>query len=220
MRLAYTLSSLKDDGIVNTSEATTPGNFSAEWSRSLLDRRHRIYFTGTFDLPWWLGRLRLSPLFRFGSSAPFNISIGGIDRNLDDISNDRPNSSGNLKDIKWRRFGSPFPESLANQFSLAPIGSPGNLPRNAGRGPKQYIFDLNISREFRFGKKERLRLRPSIELDNVFNLTVFSFGSEFINFDLLNSQNPLTIQRARESFLAPTRTYRPRQIRLGVRLDF
>ncbi|GIU81363.1 MAG: TonB-dependent receptor [Acidobacteria bacterium] len=220
MRLAYTLSSLKDDGIVNTSEATTPANFSAEWSRSLLDRRHRIYLTGTFDLPWWLGKLRLSPLFRFGSSAPFNISIGGLDRNLDDINNDRPNFNGNLKDIKWRRFGSAFPEALASKFSLAPIGSPGNLPRNAGRGPRQYIFDLNISREFRFGPNERLRLRPSIELDNVFNLTVFSFGSDFINFDLLNSQNPATVQRAREGFLAPTRTYRPRQIRLGIRFDF
>jgi len=220
MRLAYTLSSLKDDGIVNTSEATTPANFSAEWSRSLLDRRHRIYFTGTFDLPSWLGKLRISPLFRFGSSAPFNISIGGIDRNLDDVSNDRPNFNGNIKDIRWRKFGSPFPESLANQFSLAPIGSPGNLPRNAGSGPRQYIFDLNISRQFRFGKKERFRIRPSVELDNVFNATVFSFGSNFINFDLLNSQNPATIQRAKEAFLAPTRTYRPRQVRLGVRFDF
>lgn len=218
MRFVYTLSSLKDDGIVNTSDALIPGDFKNEWARSLLDRRHRISITGTFDLPYWLGKIRLSPLFRFGSSAPFNISAGGIDRNLDDLNNDRPNFAGNPKDIKWRKFGSPFPADLASRFSLPPIGSPGNLPRNAGSGPRLYIFDLNISRQFKFN--ERIRFRPVLELDNVFNMTVYSFGSNFINFDLLNSTDPATVARAREGFLAPTRTYRPRQIRLGFRLDF
>lgn len=217
-RFVYTLSSLKDDGIVNTSEATVPADFSREWSRSLLDRRHRISVFGTIDLPRWLGRIRLSPLFRFGSSAPFNVSAGGIDRNLDDINNDRPNFDGDLSVIKWRKFGSAFPSDLASRFSLAPIGSPGNLPRNAGNGPRLYLLDLSISRQFKFG--DRINFRPSIELDNIFNMTVFSFGSNFINFDLLNSQDPATIARAREAFLAPTRTYRPRQIRLGFRFEF
>ncbi len=218
MRFVYTLSSLKDDGIVNTSEATLPGDFSREYSRSLLDRRHRIAFSGTFDMPKQTGGLRFSPIFRFGSSSPFNISAGGIDRNLDDISNDRPNFNGNLKDIKFRQFGTAFPSDLANQFSLAPIGSPGNLPRNAGQGPKLYIFDLNVSRQFNFG--ERFRLRPSIEFGNVLNMTVYSFGSNFINFDLLNSTNAATRARAQEAFIAPTRTLRPRTIRLGIRFDF
>jgi outer membrane receptor for ferrienterochelin and colicin len=218
MRFVYTLSSLKDDGIVNTSEATIPGDFSREWSRSLLDRRHRFAFSATFDVPNWLGKLRFSPIFRFGSSAPFNVSAGGIDRSLDDLSNDRPNFNGSLSDISWRKFGSPFPSSLASQFSLAPIGSPGNLPRNAGNGPRLYIFDLNISREFRFN--ERFRLRPNIEFGNILNMTVFSFGSNFINFDLLNSTNPTTIANAQAGFLAPTRTVRPRQIRVGMRFEF
>jgi hypothetical protein len=184
----------------------------------LLDRRHRIAFSGTFDTPNWLGKLRFSPVFRYGSSAPFNLSIGGRDRNLDDVSNDRPNFNGDLNSIVWREFGSAFPESLANQFTLAPIGSPGNLPRNAGRGPSQYILDLNISREFRFG--ERRRLRPSVEFDNVFNWTVYSFGSNFIDFDLFNSTNAATVAAARAGFLSPTRTLRARQVRLGVRFDF
>ncbi|HEX8248772.1 MAG TPA: carboxypeptidase regulatory-like domain-containing protein [Pyrinomonadaceae bacterium] len=227
MRFVYTLSSLKDDGIVNTSEATLPGDFDREWSRSLLDRRHRIAFSGTFDTPKWLGGLRLSPIFRFGSSAPFNLSIGGNDRNLDDISNDRPNFSGNLSDINWRQFGSAYPADLANQFTFAPIGSPGNLPRNAGNGPKYYIFDLNVSRQFKF--TERIRLRPSIEFGNILNMTVFSFGSNFIDFNDLNvaalQANPtpaqiLTQANAREIFLSPTRTYRPRQIRIGMRFEF
>lgn len=218
MRLAYTLSSLKDDGIVNTSSAQIVGDFNQEYSRSLLDRRHRLAFSGTFDTPYWLGKLRLSPLFRFGSSAPYNISVGGNDRNLDDVGTDRPNFSGNLEDIDWRRFGTAFPTELAARFTQPTIGSPGNLPRNAGNGPRQYIFDLNVSRQFRIG--EKLRIRPSAEFGNILNMTVFSFGSNFINFDGLNSSNAITRRNAQDVFLAPTRTIRPRQVRIGLRVEF
>jgi hypothetical protein len=218
MRLVYTLSSLKDDGIVNTSSAQIVGDFRSEYSRSLLDRRHRIAFSGTFDTPYWLGKLRLSPLFRFGSSAPFNLSVGGNDRNLDDVGNDRPNFSGDLDGITWRQFGTAFSPAVAAQFSQPTIGSPGNLPRNAGNGPRQYIFDLNVSRQFNIG--ERFRIRPSAEFGNILNMTVFSFGSNFINFDGLNSTNAITRRNAEDVFLAPTRTLRPRQVRFGLRVEF
>lgn len=180
-RAGYTLSSLIDDGVVNTSDALVPGDFRAERARSLLDRRHRFVFSGTFDL--WV--LQLSPIWRVASGAPFNISIGGVDRNLDDVSNDRPNYDGDL-----------------SRLSVPPMGRVGNLPRNAGRGPGLFVFDLNVTREFRV--TDRLVLRPSVEFDNVLNKTVFSFGSEFIDSD----------------FLVPKRTMRPRQIRLGLRMEF
>jgi hypothetical protein len=91
VRSAYTLSKLEDDGIVNTSSAQTPGDFTSEKSRSLLNRRHRFAFSGMFDMPKWFGKLSFSPIFRFGSSAPFNLSNGGetaADRNLDDVNTD------------------------------------------------------------------------------------------------------------------------------------
>jgi hypothetical protein len=188
-RAGYTLSSLIDDGVVNTSDALVPGDFRAERARSLLDRRHRFVFSGTFDFRV----LQLSPVWRVASGAPFNISIGGVDRNLDDVSNDRPNYSGDLRRLRWRAPGEAL-ESL--NFSVPPIGQVGNLPRNAGRGPGLFVFDLNVSREIQVS--ERLRLRPSVEFDNVLNKTVFSFGSEFID-------SPVT-----------TRTMRPRQIRVGL----
>jgi hypothetical protein len=168
-RAGYTLSSLIDDGVVNTSDALVPGDFRAERARSLLDRRRRFVFSGTFDLRV----LQLSPIWRIASGAPFNISIGGVDRNLDDVSNDRPNSAGDLP----------------------PIGQVGNMPRNAGRGPGLFVFDLNVSRAIPFG-------RLVVEFDNVLNKTVFSFGSEFI-----------------DSFSAPKRTMRPRQIRIGLQIN-
>jgi len=173
-RAGYTLSSLIDDGVVNTSDALVPGDFRAERARSLLDRRHRFVFSGTFDLRV----LQLSPIWRVASGAPFNISLGGTDRNLDDVSNDRPNYSGDLRSL-----------------SVPPIGQVGNLPRNAGRGPGLFVFDLNVTREIHLGG---VMVRPSVEFDNVLNKTVFSFGSEFID-------SPVT-----------TRTMRPRQIRVGM----
>jgi hypothetical protein len=226
-RLDYTLSRLMDDGIVNTSEATTPGDFSKEWSRSLADRTHRIAFTASIDTPRWLGKLRISPLFRWGSSAPFNVSAGtsggGIDRNLDDIQNDRPSFTGDPNDINWRVYGSTFPSDLAARFSFAPIGSPGTLGRNAGHGPQLWQFNVNITREFRFS--ERFRLRPSFETTNPLNMRIFSFGSNFINLDNItpcSSGGPLPAaqQTICDSFLAPTRTMTHRRMRLGLRFDF
>jgi hypothetical protein len=215
MRFAYTLSSTKDDGLNNTSNAEVNGDFSREWARNLQDRRHRIALTGTVETPYWLGKLRFSPLFRYGSSAPFNIGIGGSDRNLDDLGTDRVNFSGNLKDLAWREPGSSVPTALISQFSLQPIGArSGNLPRNAGHGPSFFTFDLNVERQWRIG--EHIRFRPVLEFDNILNAAVFSYGAEFVDFTGLTTSNSI----AQQLFLVPTRTYRQREIRLGLRFDF
>lgn len=218
-RAAYTVSRLIDDGIVNTSDALIAGDFFHERARSLLDRRHRFVFSGTFDLPSYLGKLRLSPIWRLASGAPFNISIGGADRNLDDVGNDRPNFTGDPGLLRWRGPSDGRDPSLLSFFALPAIGQTGNLPRNAGRGPGLFFLDLNVTREFRIGG--RLKLRPTIEFDNVLNKTVFSFGAEFINFSAFSpTATPEQRQTFLDSFLVTTRTLRSRQIRLGVRLDF
>jgi hypothetical protein len=68
---------------------------------------------------------------------------------------------------------------------------------------------------------ERVKLRPQIEFYNVLNATVFSFGSEFIDFNAFGPTSSATTRQAFiDSFLVPTRTMRPREIRLGIRMDF
>jgi len=218
-RAVYTLSSLRDDGIVNTSDALIPGDFSRERSRSLLDRRHRFAFSGTFETPRILGLIGFSPILRLASGAPFNISLGGADRNLDDVGNDRPSFSGDPRILKWRRPSEPIDPHVLDLFSLPTIGESGNLPRNAGTGPGQFIFDLNIAREFRIN--EKMQMRWSVEFDNVLNATAFSFGSEFIDFNAFGpTATPAQRQAFLDSFLVTTRTMRPRQVRIGVRFDF
>ena len=218
-RSAYTFSHLTDDGIVNTSDALVAGDFFGERARSLLDRRHRFVFSGTLDTPRYLGKLRFAPIFRLTSGAPFNISIGGADRNLDDVGNDRPIFTGDTRLLHWRAPGDPIDPAILSLFALPTIGQTGNLPRNAGQGPGQFFLDLNVTREFRL--TEKMRLRPVVEFDNVLNKTVFSFGSEFINFNsFAPTATPEQRQAFLDSFLVTTRTLRPRQVRFGVRLDF
>jgi hypothetical protein len=218
-RAGYTMSRLIDDGVVNTSDALIAGDFRGERASSLLDRRHRFVFSGTFKLPGFLGKLSLAPVVRFASGAPFNISIGGADRNLDDVGNDRPNFNGDTKLLRWRERGQSLDPSILSAFTLPPIGQSGNLPRNAGRGPGQFFFDLNLTREFKINNG--MRLRPVVEIDNVLNRTVFSFGSEFINFDAFApNATPEQKQRFLDTFLVATRTLRPRQLRFGLRFDF
>ncbi|MCV4940037.1 hypothetical protein OFC17_35210, partial [Escherichia coli] len=60
LRLAYTLSLLKDDGLNNTTNAEINGDFSREWARALQDRRHRFVFSSTLDTPAWVGKLKFS----------------------------------------------------------------------------------------------------------------------------------------------------------------
>nr|MBA3320847.1 TonB-dependent receptor [Pyrinomonadaceae bacterium] len=219
LRAAYTLSRLIDDGVVNTSDALRPGDFRGERARSLLDRRHRFVLSGVLDLPRTFGRLRLAPILRLASGAPFNLSLGGADRNLDDVGNDRPAFDGDLRLLRSRRPGEPLTPALLESLSLPLIGQSGNLPRNAGTGPRLFTFDLSVTREWRIG--EHTRLRPVVEFDNVLNKTVFSFGAEFINFNALRADaSPAQRQAFADSFLVPTRTLRPRQVRVGVRFDF
>ena len=204
---------------MNTSSALRVGDFRGERSRSLLDRRHRFVISAALDTPRWMWRLRLASILRLASGAPFNVSVGGDDRNLDDVSNDRPAFVGDLRLIHWRRPGEALDPRLVEAFRLPTIGQTGNLPRNAGRGPGLFTFDLNLTREFRLS--EHTRLRPTVEIDNVLNKTVFTFGAEFINFDALRPDATDEQRQAfAETFLVPTHTLRPRTMRVGLRFDF
>src|SRR5207237_5273162 len=148
-----------------------------------------------------------------------NSWIGGADGNLDDVGNDRPIFNGDANVLKWRRPGQPIDASILNRFTSPTIGQTGNLARNSGVGPGQFIFDLNVTREFKI--TESIKLRPVVEFDNLLNKTVFSFGSEFIDFNAFGpTSSEATSQAFLDSFLVPTRTMRPRQIRLDMRLDF
>jgi hypothetical protein len=201
-RAVYTLSKLVDEGTTNTASPQDRFNRRAERSLSLQDQRHRFTFSGLFQVP--LVDIDLAPIVSFGSSKPFNIGAG-FDRNLDDIANDRPDFLTEIGRPVWRRPGSGPATDVQSALMLAPLGSSGDLPRNYGVGPGTQTISLRASRTF--AVHEHIKLRPSVDVFNVFNNTVFSFGSEFIDRDSA-------------TFLIPQRTQRPRTILLGLKVTF
>jgi hypothetical protein len=201
-RAAYTLSKFIDEGTTNTASPQDLQDRRAERSLSLQDQRHRFVFSGLFQLPRI--NVDLAPILSFGSSKPFNIGAG-FDRNLNDIENDRPNFLGSIGRPVWRKPGSTSADDVQKALALAPIGSSGNLPRNYGKGPGTFSFNLRASK--RFAMTEQMRLRSAMDIFNVFNRTTYSFGSEFIDRD-------------DNDFLIPRRTQRPRMIQLSLKLDF
>lgn len=208
LRFGYTLSRTIDDGVVNTSSPLVAGDFQRERSLSLLDARHRVVLSGNRQLSRRLGGLAIGAVLQLTSGRPFNIGINGNDRNLDDVGNDRPNFSGRVDRIVWQHPGKEAVNSVAGEFSLPTIGTVGNLPRNAGRGPAIHTLNLRVSRTFAL--VGRLRAQVLAEAFNPLNTTVFSFGAEFVDF----------VPGRTGSFLVPRRTIRPRTMRLGLRLSF
>lgn len=201
LRAAYTLSKLIDEGTTNTASPQELRDRRAERALSLQDQRHRFVFSGSFVVP--LLGVNLAPILSVGSSKPFNIGTG-FDRNLNDISNDRPNFVGEFARPLWRKPGTPPADAIKAALQLAPIGTSGNLPRNYGRGPGSFAFNLRAARVFRLG--EQLTLRPVLDVFNALNRATFSFGSEFIDRDDAD-------------FLMPRRTQRPRQVQLSLKLE-
>ncbi|MEK6325221.1 MAG: TonB-dependent receptor [Acidobacteriota bacterium] len=201
-RAVYTLSKFIDEGTTNTASPQVLFDRRAERALSLQDQRHRFTFSGLFQVPYV--ELDLAPIVSFGSSKPFNIGAG-FDRNLNDIENDRPNFIKEIGRPEWRRLGSATADDVKSALELAPIGSNGNLPRNYGIGPGTRTINLRASRTFVV--RDRIRVRPSVDVFNVFNNTIFSFGSEFIDRDDAD-------------FLLPRRTQRPRTVLLGLKVSF
>ncbi|HMV46642.1 MAG TPA: TonB-dependent receptor [Blastocatellia bacterium] len=208
IRGSYTLSRLLDDGVVNTSSPLVAGDFRREHSLSLLDARHRAAISGYYQTPRTFGAVAVAGTLNIASAQPFNIGANGNDRNLDDINNDRPIFTGSLDGIRWRALSSPLDPALADAFALPTIGTVGNLPRNAGRGPVTHSLNLRLSRAFQLAEHRKLEFQ--LEAFNPFNSTVFSFGAEFVDFTPSSLSN----------FLVPQRTIRPRTVRVGLKFEF
>lgn len=204
-RAAYTLSKLIDEGTTNTASPQDLNDRRAERALSLQDQRHRFALSGAFLVPRL--KVNLAPILSFGSAKPFNIGTG-FDRNLNDISNDRPNFIEAIGRPVWHKSGSAAAAEAAevkSKLQLAPIGSSGSLPRNYGRGPGTFAFNLRASRVF--SPRERVKLRPALDVFNVLNRTTFGFGAEFIDRDDAD-------------FLIPRRTQRPRIMQVSMKVDF
>jgi hypothetical protein len=123
-----------------------------------------------------LGNWQIAPLIRVQGGLPVNI-ITGTDNSLTGVNLDRPNLvqpnlySANLgPGIQWLN-----PAALTPN----PLGTYGNLGRDAARAPGQFNFDAALSRTFTL--TEHFRLDARAEAFNVINHTNFNAPNSTFN---------------------------------------
>jgi hypothetical protein len=103
--------------------------------------------------------------FIAASGTPFNITTGR-DNNGDGNFNDRPS----VVDLSNS-------QAVSTRYGfLTPNTINGNLPRNAGTNPVNVTFNLNLSRTFTFGEKDKKasgnrKLAANVRFNNLFNRT-------------------------------------------------
>src|SRR5215510_5427162 len=126
----------------------------ADW-----DRVHNFSIATTYQLPWkrgnaLLGGWQVNQNTVIQSGLPFNVTYrdAGADR---DIGPNRPDLIG----------------SPGSAFSRPAVGTYGNLPRNALRGPGYWRVDASIFKRFHLGPTQEIEVRAeSVNLFNHVNL--------------------------------------------------
>lgn len=138
----YTLGTARSntDG-VNTFPSSSY-DLSTEWGRAQSDIRHSFLMGGNISAPMGI---RLSPLIRYASAAPFNIIVGQ-DLNQDTIGNDRPSfasAASNPLYVVRTRYGT---------FNTRPAAGETVIPRNYGEAFGNLSINLRMGRTWGFGE--------------------------------------------------------------------
>ncbi len=201
----YTFSKAIDEVTDYNSDfsAQNPLNLRLERALSAFDQRHRFVASGVFQSPFgnplardWL----LAPIVVAQSGRPFNLLLGFDANNDGNPQSDRPGQAG----------------------------------RNTGRGEAFYSFDLRLARRF-FARESRY-LEFTVEGFNLFNRTNFQGVNNVVGGACVANGLPAPCAagatpmtdfnlrgRADQKPTAPlgfTSAYDPRQLQLGVRLNF
>lgn len=191
VQVAYTLSGYKT---TTEAENAVPQqddlNKDDSYGYGNADQRHRTVIGGYATLPW---QIQVGGVLVARSGTPFNITTGR-DNNRNTVSNDRPNLASGA------RVGT---SDMTNRASFVDPGTrPGNLPRNAGRGPSFWQLDVRVAKRFPVA-----RAWAEVLLE-AFNVT-----------NRLNFGNPVG-NLASGSFGRPNSANDARQVQLGVRFEF
>ena len=155
------------------------------------DERHRVAVNGSFVLPW---SVRVAAVLYARSGRPVDVTTGNDD-NLNSSYLDRPNLAAGVK------VGTDAMREIGSYDYTA--GTLGALPRNAGRGPGYWQIDVRVSKVISFGKARAEVLAEAFNVDNHVNL-----------------DNWVSNLKNKDSFGKSVSADIPRQVQLGLRVDF
>ena len=176
-------------------------NLHAEHGPSNFDTRHRFTAAFTYALPHWggpkllTGGWQLNTIITAQSGRPVPIVSAKDTSGSTDSNNlfatpanfhQRPNLVPGQPIINSNWASAPDTIGYLNAkafsqpaFATTPVGSFGNLGRNAIYGPKFWNVDFALNKDFRL--LDRLNLQLRAELFNIFNHPNFALPNFFVN---------------------------------------
>jgi Carboxypeptidase regulatory-like domain/TonB dependent receptor len=145
-------------------------NPEGDYSTGDIDVRHVFTADALYDLPTWHavgnrfgGGWQVGTLINARSGLPVNI----IDpNNPNETTFTRPNLVPG-ESVKASGYSVPGNQLNAAAFTTAPVGTFGDLPRNAGRGPGFAQFDFSVIKNTPITERYKIQFRA--EIFNIFN---------------------------------------------------
>ena len=147
----YVLNFANSDTSGVSSFPSNSHNISADYGRASFDIRNRLFFGGSFALPF---NFRLSPFMVASSGSPFNITTTN-DLNNDSIFNDRPGlvSTAACPGVVAPTAPSTIYCTPFGTFDAAPKAGERIVPINYVTGPAHVVLNLRLTKSFGFGPK-------------------------------------------------------------------
>jgi uncharacterized membrane protein YgcG len=147
----YVLNYANSDTSGVSSFPSNSHNVSADYGRASFDIRNRLFFGGSFALPY---AFRLSPYMIASGSSPFNITTRN-DYNDDSVFNDRPGlvSTATCPVVVTPTFPSTTYCTPLGTFDAAPTANEKIVPSNYATGPSHFVLNLRLTKTVGFGPK-------------------------------------------------------------------
>lgn len=203
-------------------------NPGADRGPSEFDVRHRFTLSALWDLPFFkmgkaspfLGGWQLNTIVALQSGRPFDVDCSlawfqGCDFNMDGVQTDRPNRPAGVRTSGFSNqdfvngalsLTTFCPNGLVPFFvgtPCVPVGTDGNLGRNAFRGPSFKSVDLGLFKNTKI--RENLNIQFRAEAFNLFN-----------RVNLFNPVGDL----GSPQFGKSTAAFAPRELQLGLKVVF
>jgi outer membrane receptor protein involved in Fe transport len=173
-RASYALSKsfnyANDDQIPFAAGPLDSTNLQLEYGPPPNDQRHRFTLSGFFEAP---GHLRLATIWTLASGVPMDILL--------------PDASTRIPLLQRNAGGRLFDNGAELNSFIQQVNGGGGIngvPLPLVRDDAEFndrfdSFDLRISRPFRFG--EKMKLEPTVEIFNLFNVTNV-LGVSIVNY--------------------------------------
>lgn len=224
IQASYTYSHSLDDGaFLNSFNANVSGNWGNPYnqaydkSSSNFDITHVLSINGLYRLPWHGNRFvegwQISGINRWNTGLPLtildNIDASGFGGGVSTRPNVNPGFTNNPIIGNSAQWFNPA------AFSLAPIGTLGNLGRDTVRGPHNEDLDLALLKDTKI--KENLNLQFRAEFFNIMNHTNYGLPANTLYTGFAAGGAPIANPNAgRITTIVGT----PRQLQFGLKLTF